>query len=82
MNDLKGGDRSGSSSTSSSLGDYAKFGILTISDRASTGVYEDLSGPAIAEFFKEAIKSPWEAIYELIPDEQDIIKQKLIQLVF
>lgn len=40
-----------------SLGDFAKFGIVTVSDRASTGVYEDASGPAILQFFHEAIKS-------------------------
>ncbi len=40
-----------------SVGDLARFGIVTVSDRASTGVYEDLSGPAILRFFHEAIKS-------------------------
>lgn len=40
-----------------SLGDFARLGIVTISDRASQGVYEDLSGPAILHFFHEAIKS-------------------------
>lgn len=40
-----------------SLGDFARFGIVTVSDRASGGVYEDQSGPAILQFFHEAIKS-------------------------
>ena len=40
-----------------SLGDLAIFGVLTVSDRASTGVYADESGPAILQFFNEAIKS-------------------------
>ena len=40
-----------------SVGDFCKFGIVTVSDRASTGVYDDLSGPAILQFFHEAIKS-------------------------
>jgi molybdopterin adenylyltransferase len=40
-----------------SVGDAAKFGIVTVSDRASSGVYEDMSGPAILQFFHEAIKS-------------------------
>lgn len=40
-----------------SLGDFAKFGIVTVSDRASAGVYDDASGPAILQFFHEAIKS-------------------------
>ena len=33
--------------------------VLTVSDRASTGVYDDLSGPAILQFFADAIDSPW-----------------------
>lgn len=41
-----------------SLGDLARFGILTVSDRASKGVYADESGPAILQFFHDAIKSP------------------------
>ena len=41
-----------------SIGDPAKFGVVTVSDRASTGVYNDLSGPAIVQFFHEAVKSP------------------------
>lgn len=44
-------------SSDDSLGDPAKFGVVTISDRASSGTYEDLSGPAILQFFAEAIKS-------------------------
>ena len=40
-----------------SVGDFCKFGVVTVSDRASTGIYDDLSGPAILQFFHEAIKS-------------------------
>lgn len=40
-----------------SIGDLVKFGVVTVSDRASSGVYDDESGPAILNFFKEAIKS-------------------------
>ena len=39
------------------VGDEATFGIVTVSDRASAGVYEDLSGPAVLNFFREAVKS-------------------------
>jgi molybdopterin adenylyltransferase len=46
-----------SGGTSESVGDDILFGIVTVSDRASAGVYEDLSGPSILQFFKEAIKS-------------------------
>lgn len=37
--------------------DEAIFGVVTVSDRASEGVYDDISGPAIIQFFQEAIKS-------------------------
>ena len=40
-----------------SLGDAATFGVVTVSDRASTGIYEDISGPAILQFFSEAVQS-------------------------
>ena len=41
-----------------SVGDAANFGVLTVSDRASAGTYQDLSGPEILKFFSEAIESP------------------------
>ena len=46
-----------SGGSDSSIGDSVRFGVITVSDRASTGVYEDLSGPAILQFFREAIES-------------------------
>ena len=52
-----------------SVGDPAVFGIVTVSDRASAGVYKDESGPAILSFFHDAIASPWKAAYRLVPDE-------------
>lgn len=55
----------------------AKIGILTVSDRASAGVYEDLSGKAIIEVLGEYIKSEWESVYVVIPDEQPIIEEAL-----
>ncbi len=64
-----------------SIGDSARFGVLTVSDRASSGVYEDLSGPAILQFFQEAVESPWEAVYRVIADEQPDIEAALIDMV-
>jgi hypothetical protein len=64
-----------------SIGDPAVFGVITVSDRASSGVYEDLSGPAILQFFHEAIESPWTAKYVVIPDEQPVIEQTIKDLV-
>ena len=55
----------------------AKIGILTVSDRASAGVYEDLSGKAIISVLGEYIKSEWESVYEVIPDEQPLIEEAL-----
>lgn len=64
-----------------SIGDFAKFGVITVSDRASGGIYEDQSGPAILQFFTEAVESKWEAIYKVIPDEQPVIEQTIIDMV-
>ena len=57
-----------------------KIGIVTVSDRASAGVYEDLSGEAIINTLNSYIKSSWEQHYKVIPDEQDIIESTLIDL--
>ncbi|MDD3343960.1 MAG: molybdopterin adenylyltransferase [Sulfurospirillaceae bacterium] len=58
----------------------AKIGILTVSDRASAGVYEDLSGKAILQTLGEYIKSEWESVYEIIPDEQALIEAALMDM--
>jgi molybdopterin adenylyltransferase len=58
----------------------ARIGILTISDRASQGVYEDKGGPAIRDWFTRALTSPWEAVARVIPDEQPQIEAALIEL--
>lgn len=54
-----------------------KIGIVTVSDRASAGVYEDLSGKAIQEVLSSYIKSEWSSVYKVIPDEQELIEQTL-----
>ncbi|PNH01522.1 Molybdopterin adenylyltransferase [Tetrabaena socialis] len=69
------------SASSTSLGDPARFGVLTVSDRASAGVYDDLSGPAILGFFGEAVASPWEAVYRVVADEQPLIEAALKDMV-
>ena len=58
-----------------------RFGVLTASDRASAGDYEDLSGPAIEKFLSEAVTSPWEIVRCLVPDEQGLIEASLEELV-
>ena len=57
-----------------------RIGILTISDRASQGVYEDRGGPAIRDWFTRALTTPWEAVARVIPDEQAQIEAALIEL--
>lgn len=58
----------------------AKIGILTLSDRASTGIYKDISGQAIIDTLKEYLTSPWESVYRLIGDDLEQIKSQLIEL--
>ena len=58
----------------------AKIGILTISDRASRGEYEDKGGPAMHAWFTRVLTSPWEAVARVIPDEQSLIEATLIEL--
>lgn len=57
-----------------------KIGVLTASDRASQGVYEDLSGKAIIDTLKLYLKTKWEAEYRLVDDEFDSIKYTLLEL--
>jgi molybdopterin adenylyltransferase len=56
------------------------IGLVSISDRASSGVYEDKGIPALQEWFAAALASPWRLESRLIPDEQSIIEQTLIDL--
>jgi molybdopterin adenylyltransferase len=57
-----------------------KIGIITASDRASKGIYEDISGMAIKDTLNEYLKSTFEIIYNCIPDEQEIIEKTMIEL--
>ena len=63
-----------------SCGDNSTLGIITVSDRASSGEYEDEGGPAILEFFEQALASSADVIYRCIPDDSIIIEQTLIEL--
>jgi molybdopterin adenylyltransferase len=58
-----------------------RIGLVSISDRASQGVYQDLGLPGLREWLGKAIISPWEAVERLIPDERDQITRTLIELV-
>lgn len=58
-----------------------KIGIITVSDRASAGIYEDLSGKAIIDTLNQYLTSTWTEVYKVIPDEQDVIEKTIINLV-
>lgn len=57
-----------------------RIGILTVSDRASAGAYEDLSGPAIRETLEAFLRSEWEDRCRLVPDEGPRIESALREL--
>jgi molybdopterin adenylyltransferase len=57
-----------------------RIGILTVSDRAARGEYEDRGGPAIVEWLTRAIASPWEPVRRVIPDGVESVRDALIDL--
>ena len=57
-----------------------KIGVVTVSDRASRGEYEDLGGPAIVKELSAILSSPWEAVAQVISDDQSLIEQTLKEL--
>jgi molybdopterin adenylyltransferase len=61
--------------------DAVTIGIVSISDRASSGVYEDKGLPALQEWLTKALKNPITFAPRLIPDEQETISRTLIELV-
>lgn len=58
----------------------ARIGFLTVSDRASSGAYEDLGGPAMRAWFDRVLSCPWQAVAMIVPDEQPLIEAALIEL--
>ena len=54
-----------------------RVGIVTVSDRASQGVYQDLGGPAIRACLDEILTCPWEPVARVIPDERPTIEATL-----
>ena len=61
--------------------DELLIGLVSISDRASGGVYEDQGIPALRDWFGAALTSPWKLETRLIPDERALIERALIELV-
>jgi molybdopterin adenylyltransferase len=61
--------------------DELLIGLVSISDRASSGVYDDQGIPALRDWFASALTSPWRVETRLIPDERALIEKALIELV-
>ena len=58
-----------------------RIGLVSVSDRASRGVYQDQGIPGLQEWLDSALATPWEAVVRLIPDERAEIERTLIELV-
>ncbi|QLG87952.1 molybdopterin adenylyltransferase [Chitinibacter bivalviorum] len=63
------------------MNEVLKIGLVSISDRASSGIYEDKGIPALQEWLTQALASPFEIVTRLIADEQPQIEATLIELV-
>jgi molybdopterin adenylyltransferase len=59
------------------MSSLVRIGIVTVSDRASRGVYQDLGGPAIHDCLAEILSCAWEPVSRVIPDEQPLIETTL-----
>jgi molybdopterin adenylyltransferase len=57
-----------------------RIGIVTVSDRAAAGVYEDLSGAEIRSCLHRWIATPWDAVYRCVPDERVQVEATLVEL--
>ncbi|WP_336818396.1 molybdopterin adenylyltransferase [Cedecea sp. MMO-103] len=58
-----------------------RIGLVSISDRASSGVYQDKGIPALQEWLEQTLTTPFKIETRLIPDEQSLIEQALCELV-
>ena len=58
----------------------AIIGVVTVSDRASSGLYEDQSGPAIVAYLTKILKSPFHIVRKIIPDGFESVRHTLIEL--
>lgn len=61
-------------------GAMARIGIVTVSDRATAGVYEDKGGPAIRDYLTRHLTSPWEPVARMVADERELIATALCEL--
>ncbi|NMG67784.1 molybdopterin adenylyltransferase [Azoarcus indigens] len=61
-------------------GEHITIGVVSISDRASEGTYEDQGIPALKDWLGKALSSPWSVESRLIPDERPLIESTLVEL--
>ncbi len=64
----------------SSVPSAIPVGILTVSDRASRGEYEDKGGPGIVAALSDILSTPWRAVGRIVPDERPAIEAALVEL--
>ena len=57
--------------------DAARIGVLTVSDRASRGEYEDRGGPAIQAYLAEVLTSPFKTVARIVPDDVEVVARTL-----
>lgn len=67
--------------TTNKSNNVARIGLVSISDRASSGTYQDLGIPALQDWLTNCLTSPHQIIARLIPDDRALIEQALINLV-
>ncbi|ENO81209.1 molybdenum cofactor biosynthesis protein MogA [Thauera sp. 27] len=63
------------------MSEHIRIGLVSISDRASEGTYEDQGIPALKDWLGKALSSPWTAEARLIPDDRATIERTLVDLV-
>jgi len=68
-------------STASELNATPKIGLVSISDRASQGVYADQGVPGLQQWLESALVGTWQPVVRLIPDERETIERTLVELV-
>lgn len=73
--------RSALDSETDSMSEHIRIGLVSISDRASDGTYEDQGIPALKDWLGKALTSLWSAEARLIPDERPLIERTLVELV-
>jgi len=67
-------------SSSGSSDGAVRVGIVSVSDRAFRGVYEDRGGPAVQAYLDAVLTTPWEAVARVIPDEERLVCATLVEL--